>query len=286
MFCLMAVACFGALDTSVKFVGASISAVTALWIRYLFQTVATAVTVVPVRGRSAWRTAHPRFQVLRGLLLLGSSTLGFFSLRHMPVGEFTAIVMITPLVITLIAAVFLKEQVSTTRWLLVAGGFIGVLMIIRPGDDVFSWASLLPLALVGSNAWFQVLTSRMARTEDPLTMHLYTGCICLAATSVLVPLSWTPPGDATVWMALCVMGIMGAVGHFLLIVAYKHAHASTITPFLYAQIAFAMIGGWVVFGHVPDSWSIGGMLLVACCGAGGAWLTARESRISLQATET
>jgi drug/metabolite transporter (DMT)-like permease len=274
-----AVACFAALDTTTKYVSAWVPLLMALWFRYAFQAVATTAVVLPLRGMSALRTLHPKFQVLRGVLLLASSLFAFASLKYMPVGEFTAIVMVSPLAITVLAATVLHEKVTPLRWGLVAGGFIGTLIIIRPGGEAFSWASLLPLALVGTNAWFQVLTSKLARTEDPLTMHFYTGWVGTLIASIALPFVWTGLPNPWLWVGLCFMGLMATVGHFLLILGYQRAPASTLTPYLYAQIAFAMLGGWLVFSHVPDGWSIAGIAMIAFCGAGGAWLTVRESRV-------
>lgn len=286
LFVVLAVACFGTLDTSTKFAAASVPVFMALWLRYLFQTAVTVAVTLPRRGITILRTAHPEFQVLRGVLLLTTSSLAYFSLQHMPVGEFTAIVMVTPLAITVMAATVLKEQVSLMRWVLVAGGFAGVLLILRPGTGVFGWASLLPIGLVICNACFQVLTSRLARTDDPVTIHLHTSWTGLLITTVVVPFVWVRIDSTLVWFALALMAAMGALGHFLLILAYQRAPASSLTPFLYAQIAFAMIGGWIVFDHLPDRWSIAGIALVGSCGAAGAWLTARESRVSIVPTET
>jgi drug/metabolite transporter (DMT)-like permease len=280
-----AVACFGALDTTTKYVSVSVPLLMALWCRYAFQAVATTLTVLPGRGMSVWRTRNPRFQWLRGALLLTSSLLAFASLKYMPVGEFTAIVMITPLAITVLAATVLKERVSAMRWALVAGGFAGTLLIIRPGADAFQWASLMPLALVGTNAWFQVLTSKMARTEDPVTMHLYTGWVGTLMASLGLPFVWTTLQSWWLWALLCFMGAMAAIGHYLLILAYQRAPAATLTPYLYTQIGFAMLGGWMVFSHLPDRSSMAGIVTIAVCGAGGAWLTVRESRMALEPLE-
>ena len=275
-------ACFAALDTVTKVVSASVPLLMALWFRYAFQAVATTIAVLPMRGMAALRTLHPKFQCLRGVLLLTSSLFAFASLKYMPVGEFTAIVMIAPLAITLLAATVLKERVSPMRWVLVAGGFAGTLVIIRPGGEAFHWASLLPLGLVVTNAWFQVLTSRLARTEDPVTMHLYTGWVGTLIASLALPFVWAQLPSWWLWAALCFMGVMATTGHFFLILAYQRAPAATLTPYLYSQIAFAMLGGWLVFSHVPDGWSLIGMGMIAICGAGGAWLTVRESRVKLE----
>lgn len=271
-------ACFAALDTTTKYVSVSVPLLMALWFRYFFQAAATTVVVLPLRGRAVWRTRHLAWQLLRGILLLTSSLLAFASLRYLPVGEFTAIVMVTPLVITLLAATLLKERVSLLRWTLVAGGFAGTLVIIRPGGGAFGWSSLLPLALVASNAAFQVLTSRLARTEDPVTMHLYTGWTGTLLSSLALPFVWTALPDPWLWAGLCFMGLTATVGHFMLILAYYRAPAATLTPYLYSQIGFAMLGGLLVFSHVPDTPSLVGIVMIALCGAAGAWLTVRERR--------
>ncbi|MDB5947822.1 MAG: putative transrane protein [Ramlibacter sp.] len=277
-----ACACFSVLDTTTKYVSASVPLLMALWFRYAFQAVATTILVLPLRGAKVLRTRHLPFQCLRGVLLMASSLFGFASLKHMPVGEFTAIVMISPLVVTLLAATVLKERVSLMRWMLVAGGFAGTLVIIRPGGETFNWVTLLPLGLVASNAWFQVLTSKLARTEDPVTMHLYTGWVGTLFASLALPFVWVQLGASWLWLPLGLMGVMATVGHFMLILAYQRAPAATLTPYLYSQIAFAMLGGWLVFQHVPDRRAMAGMVMIAVCGAGGAWLTVRERRLPLE----
>lgn len=283
---IAAVACFAVLDTTTKYISLSVPLLMALWFRYMFQAVATTLAVLPVRGLAVLKTEHPKYQCLRGVLLLSSSLFAFFSLRYMPVGEFTAIVMISPLVITLMAATALKERVSLLRWSLVAGGFIGTMVIIRPGADDFDWTMLLPLGLVTCNAWFQTLTSKLARTEDPVTMHFYTGWVGALIASLALPFVWVSLESWTLWAALVLMGVMATVGHFMLILAYQRAPAATLTPYLYAQIAFAMLGGWVVFSHVPDGLSLMGIVMIAVCGAAGAWLTVRESRVKVEPVES
>ena len=280
---IAASACFSALDTTTKYVSTSVPLLMALWFRYFFQAVATTVVVLPMRGMKVWRTRRLAWQIVRGVLLLASSLLAFVSLRYLPVGEFTAIVMITPLVITLLAARMLHERVSPLRWALVVGGFAGTLIIIRPGHGSFGWASLIPLALVASNAAFQVLTSRLARTEDPVTMHLYTGWTGTLASFLVLPFVWTSLADPWMWGWLCFMGLMATVGHFMLILAYYRAPAAVLTPYLYTQIGFAMLGGLLVFQHVPDHLSLFGIGMIAFCGAAGAWLTVRERREQIAA---
>ena len=283
---VLAVACFATLDTATKLSTAGVPILMGVFVRYAFQAVATTLVLLPRHGSALLRTRHPRYQLLRGTLLLASSVLAFFSLRHMPLAEFTSIVLIAPLVITLLAATALKERVSPLRWALVAGGFTGTLVILRPGGDAFGWAMLLPIGLVITNAWFQVLTSKLARTENPLTMHFYTGWVGTLLAALALPFVWTALPSWHWWALLGLMGFMGTVGHFILILAYQRAPASTLTPYLYAQIAFAMLGGWVMFSHVPDHVSLAGMAMIAVCGAAGAWLTVRERRVPIEPAES
>ena len=287
---IAAVACFATLDTTTKIVSAGVPLLMALWFRYFFQAVATTAVVLPTRGWRSLRTAHPKFQLLRGLLLLASSLFAFLSLKHMPVAEFTSIVAIVPLAITLLAATALGEKVSRLRWSLIVGGFIGTLIIIRPGSEHFGWSIIFPLVVVCTNSCFQVLTSKLARTEDPVTMHFYTGWVGTLIASLALPFIWTSLPSWWLWAGLMLMGLAATAGHLLLILAYTRTTAATLTPFFYAQIGFAMLGGWLAFSHVPDSWSLVGIGMIALCGALGAWLTARESQalkqVKLQPVES
>lgn len=285
-FALFAVACFAAMDTTTKHISLHLSLLMALWVRYAFQALVTTAAVLPGRGLKVFYTQHPRYQLLRGLLLFCTSLLAFFSLKYMPVGEFTAIVMITPLVITLLAAKRLKEHVSRMRWTLVYAGFIGTLIVIRPGGTAFDWGLILPLLLVGTNSAFQVLTSKMARTEDPITMHLYTGWVGALLATVILPWTWESPQLWSEWLQMLLIGLLGTLGHFFLIMSYSRSPAATLTPYMYVQIGFATVGGWLVFGHVPDQVTLWGMAVVGISGALGAWLTLKESRVPVTLPES
>ena len=285
-FAVLATACFATLDTTTRHISASMSVLLALWFRYAIQAVITTAIVWPGRGRKVLMTKHPRFQLARGLLLFVCSMLAFYSLKYMPVGEFTAIALLAPLVITLLAARMLKEKIRPLRWMLVTGGFLGTLAIIRPGSHHFDWTVIFPLILVATNSAFQILTSKMAQTEDPVTMHFYTGWIGTFMATLILPFVWEIPTEWTLWLQLFLMGLLGTIGHFLLILAYGRAPAATLTPYMYTQIGFGVLGGWLVFNHLPDQWTLIGMGLVALCGALGAWLTVRENRIAIQPPES
>ncbi|WP_242671341.1 DMT family transporter [Hylemonella gracilis] len=276
LLALGALACFATLDTSAKIVALTLPVLLGLWFRYIFQAVLTTVVMLPQRGRAIFHTRRPGLHVLRGALLAVTSLLTFLSVKYMPVGEFTAIAMIAPLVVTLLAASLLGEHVSRLRWTLIAGGFVGTLIIIRPGGELFGWHVLLPLAQVGTHSSFQLLTGKMVQTEDAVTMHFYTGWVGALLASLALPFIWVTPQTWPEWSALVLMGLTGTIGHFALIQAYRRAPASTLMPLMYVQIAFAMFAGWIVFGHFADGWGLLGMLLIASCGAASAWLALRE----------
>lgn len=282
---MLAAVCFSTLDTTSQYVSQFVPILMALWVRYMFQTVVSAAVMLPQHGVAVLRTAHPKFHVARGLLLLVCTGFAFASLKFMPVSEFTAIIMITPLVITLLAAVVLKEHVSRLRWALVVGGFVGTLIIIRPNRHGFDAVLLLPLCVVMCGAGFQLLTSKMAHTENPMTMHFYTGLVGALVSTFALPFVWQWLDSWHLWLLLLLIGASSTTGHFLLIMAYKKSPAATLTPYLYTQIAFAMLGGWLVFRYVPDGWSQVGIGLIAICGALGAWLTVVERREALDAME-
>ena len=264
--------CFALLDTTSQYVGPVVPVLMAVWLRYVTQTVMTTALLRPQRGRSLLHTRAPAWQLGRGLLMLGSSVVAFISLRHVPVGEFTAIMMLVPLVVTLLAALMLRERVNALTWVLVTGGLVGALIVIRPKGSDFQGAMLLPLLLVLVNAAYQIITSHMVRTEDPGTMHFYTGLLGLVCCSLVLPWAWAPMADWTLWALAGLLGVFGSIGHYLLIQAYHRAPASRLTPYLYAQIAFATLAGWVVFGYAPDAWSIAGIALIALCGGLGVRL--------------
>ena len=278
---LGAVALFASLDTATKLVLTTVPMMMALWFRYFVQAVATAAIMLPRRGWRSWHTQRPGLHLLRGLLLVSSSLAAFSALQHIQVAEFTAIVALSPLIVTALAALLFGERVSPARWLLVLGGLGGALIIIRPGAESFSAAMLLPLLVLAANSSFQLLTSRMVRSEDPMTMHLYTGCIGALIASLALPWVWRELSWLE-WGRMMVMGLSAAIGHFLLILAYSRTPVAVLSPYLYAQIAFAVIGGWLVFSHTPDGWALLGMCVIAACGATGAWLILRQSRSERQ----
>ena len=287
---LMAV-CFASMDSLIRYLGLLLPVWLILWARYSFQAIAMTLwlTIRALRGGPGFRVAHPKFQFVRGLLLLVTSAMSFYGVQYMPVAEFTAINMLTPVVVTLLAAMLLHEHVTPLRWALVVGGFAGALIVIRPGSGLFGWAVLFPLTGALSYASFQVLTSKLASLEDPFTTHFYTG---LTGAVLLSLLLWFGPFDLQAALhgatpdqlaLLCVIGGLGTLGHLLLILALGLASTGTLMPFIYVQIAAAAAIGWLAFDHLPDAAAWLGMAVISASGAAAVWLNVREAQARRQA---
>jgi drug/metabolite transporter (DMT)-like permease len=268
---------FATLDTTSQLIGMAAPIVMVQWMRYLVQTASSVAVIAQAGDLRVLRIQKPALHITRGVLMLSTTMLGFTSLRYVPVAEFTAIVMLTPLVITLAATRLLGEHVPPVRWLLAGGGFVGVLIIIRPGSQAFDPAVLLVLLLVVMGAAFQILTAYMMRTESASHTHLSSGVTGFIVMSCALPFFWQALPFRT-WGLILIVGFAASTGHLLLNLAFKRVSASVATPYLYSQMGFAALGGWLVFGRAPDVYSWLGMALVAGCGVANAWLSMRENR--------
>ena len=164
---------FAALDTTVKYVSAFLPLITTLWVRFVFQSLITAGMLLPSRGRAVWRVNRFGALALRGVLMALSSAVAFMGLKFMPVAEFTAVMMLTPMMITLVSAYLLREGVSWQRWLLLVGALVGALLVIQPGATHFGWAMLLPVLLIALNVAYQLLT----RHQPPMCRPAACTCI-------------------------------------------------------------------------------------------------------------
>ena len=266
VFAVLAMACLSFSDATSKWVMLSVTPLMVLWFRYAVQALGTAMVLAPVRGRAMWRTHSLRWQLLRGLLMVSCSLLAFYCLQRMPVAEFTATVMLTPLVLTALARFVMKESVSPLRWLMVVGGLVGALLVIRPGGQVDPSVGWMALTVVVTYAVFQAVTSHMTRTEDPAVMQLYTGWVGWAVSTLLVLNAWVTPQTLNEWVLLLLVGLAATLGQYLLIVAFSKAPASVVSPFLYTAVGFSTLMGWWLFDHIPDALAFTGMGLVVLCG--------------------
>ena len=283
-------ACFAGMDTIVRHLDGRIPVLLMLGLRYGLQAGLMALFLL-LAPRQGFATAHPRFQALRGSLLLCSSAMAFIGLQYIPVAEYTAISMLTPVLVTLLAAVLLHEAVSAGRWALVGGALLGALVVIRPGSGLFGWAVLFPLTGALAYASFQVLTRRLSAVENPYTTHFYTGqtgillvlpMLLVSGIDVAATVRAISPSDAAL---MVVVGLLGTLGHLLLVLALGMAPTATLMPFTYSQIALATGLAWWVFGRLPDGWAWLGMAIITGCGAASAWLNVRRRPVSGQGAD-
>jgi drug/metabolite transporter (DMT)-like permease len=265
---LLATCCFGCLDTISKYLVAYYPASSLVWVRYVLQTVVMAAIFLPRMGMRLVRTASPGVQLVRGLMLVLSSVVFVIALNHMQIAEVASIVFLAPIIVALVGGPLLGERVSARTWLALAGGFTGVLLIIRPGGNAFSWWALLPLGCAFFFAGYQILTRKLAGRDDPITTLFYPGLIACLVVPPLFPGAFDVPTVPLHFAMIVAIGVLGAVGHFLLIRAHGHAPATLLAPFGYTQLLVVLTLGWLVFDQLPDGIALTGIALIAASGLG------------------
>jgi len=276
---LAAVFFFALLDATSKGLAATYPVPFLAWSRYLVHFLLMVVFLGPRLGRGLVATRRPVLQILRALLLVGVTACMMAALRAMPLAETTAVVFITPLLVAILAGPWLKEKIGLSRWLAVAVGFIGVLLVARPGGGLSGEGIAWALACAACYTVYQLLTRQLSPTENTLTMLFYTALVGTLSMTLATPWFGTIPSiQGWDWLRICAMGLFGGTGHFLLIAAFRHAPASTLSPFLYVQLLWATLLGWLVFGHLPDALAALGMTIIAASGLGLALIQRRESR--------
>src|SRR5512145_1259191 len=218
---LLATACFGCLDTLSKYLVAHYPAAALVWLRYMLQTLVMMAIFLPRMGLRLVRTSSPGLQFVRGLTLVVSSVVFVIALLHMQIAEVASIVFLAPIIVALAGGPLLGERVSARTWFALAGGFTGVLLIIRPGGSAFTWWALLPLGCAFFFAGYQILTRKLAGHDDPITTLFFPGLIAVVAIPPVFPGAFSDVPTAPLHAALLgVIGILGGVGHFLLIRAH------------------------------------------------------------------
>lgn len=275
---------FSLMDAGTKFLGALLPMVLILWSRYAIQTLVMAGTVVYNRGWKGFRTEHPRVQFLRGSMLIMLSILTFYSLKYLPLAEFTAIIMLSPILVTALTSRLSQRPLGLLRWLLILTAFAGTITVIRPGSALFDVVALLPLLATLVSAAYNLVTSRLALLDNPHTTQFYTGLTGVALLSPLIALQAGELSElgmrleARNFLLLLAVGLLGTVAHLLLVMAFRRAHPAALMPFTYTQIAFAALIGWIFFRHSPDFWAWIGMSVIAVASCLSAWLDMHESR--------
>lgn len=267
--------CFAALDSSAKWLVMVLPVFQVVWLRFVTHSVLGILVLTPKYGWALYRTRQPRLQLLRALMQAVMTGLNFWALQYLQLDVTGAIQFSVPILIAVISAQLLGERLDARRWIAILVGFAGVLLIVRPGSQGFHPAIILSLINAVLYALFNMLTRRLAATELAATTQLWSA---LGAAVLLTPfglMAWTPPQDAITWFLVLAMGAFGGLGHLMVTQAHRYASAAVLGPFLYQQIIYMTLFGWLIFGHVPDASVMGGAAIVV---ASGLYLLYREFR--------
>jgi drug/metabolite transporter (DMT)-like permease len=236
-----------------------------LWVRYMVHAIFMLTVFGPRMRLNLVRTRRPVLQVLRALFLVASAFLFMRGLRSLPLGDATAINFIAPLLMTALSAPLLGEKVETRDWLAVFLGFGGVLIIVRPGGGMLQLAALFPFLSACCSSFYQILTRKFRSSENPITMHFFTGMTGVIVTSVAWQTGWIMPTPVHAFLMLC-LGFTAGVGHYLLIEAFRRIGPAVAAPFTYTQLVCALLFGWAIYGEMPDAVSLFGILVIVGSG--------------------
>lgn len=267
--------CFAALDSTAKWLVLALPVFQVVWLRFVTHSLLGILVLTPRYGLALYQAKEPGLQLVRALMQAVMTALNFWALQYLQLDVTGAIQFSVPILIAVISAWWLGERLDARRWIAILIGFAGVLLIVRPGTQGFHPAIFLSLINAVLYALFNMLTRRLAATELPATTQLWSA---MGAALMLTPLGlmqWVSPTDWLTWALVLSMGLYGGVGHLLVTQAHRYASAAVLGPFLYQQIIFMTLFGWLVFGHVPDMAVIAGAAVVVVT---GLYLLYREFR--------
>lgn len=268
LFVVLATLAFALADVATKHLAMLYPVPVVVAVRYLVNLALLVVFLWPRQRARLWRSQRSWLVLLRGLCLAAASLTMGWALQVMPVGETVAIVYVAPFAVMLLAVPLLGERVSTVGWAGAAFGFVGVLLIARPGGTLDPMGVLFAVVNAGFSTAYHLLTRLLSRTESTISMLFHTAWVGAAVFCVLAVPSlegFAPAAPDVGLMAL--LGALATLGHFLFTAAYREAPASLLAPVNYLHLVWAGGLGWLVFGHVPDSWSLVGITLVTGAGA-------------------
>ncbi|GAU82453.1 DMT family transporter [Bosea sp. BIWAKO-01] len=268
-----AVLCFSLLDTSAKWLAGHMDPLQVVFARYAGSMILVSLLLNPWSHPGILRTKKPWLQAVRSLLLLGSTALNFFALKYLQLAETVSIMFATPLLVALVSGPLLGEWPGPRRLVAIGVGFIGVLVITRPGLGGMHPAALLCMIGVVCYAFYSISTRLLAAFDPPETTMVYSGVAGTVALLPIIPLFWTWPDGPLPWALMLVTGAMGGFGHWLLILAHRLAPATVLAPFIYSQIVWMVTLGYLVFGQLPDRWTFIGAAIVI---SSGLYLLYRE----------
>lgn len=254
------------MDGTAKRLTTEVPLVMVLWGRYFFHALVTFVVIAAgSRSLGFLRAKRPGLQTLRAATLLMATTCMYFALTMMPLADATSIQFFAPVLVTAFSVPLLGERVGARRWAAVVLGFLGVLLVARPGSGVLGWAALLPLAAAVGVALYMILTRIMRAMDSPAATAFYSTALGALALSLLVPGHWQALSPS-LWVLMVAMGTAGALGHFLLIRAFHLAPASFLAPFTYAQLVASVIYTGLFFDDRLSPWTLAGGFVVVGSG--------------------
>ena len=272
LMCL-ALLCFSGLDATAKWVNRSVDPLVTVWARYVSAACLTFIFINPWTKPGAVATRRLPLQLARSFMLFLSTICNFVALQYLQLVEALSIVFSTPLIVTLLAGPILGERIGMPRLIAVCVGFIGVLVVARPGLGTMHPAALLSLTGAVAYAFYGITTRMLASTDSSATTIIYSSLAGIVLMTPLLPWVWTTPSSPLTWALLTMTGLFGAVGHWLLVLAHARAPAVILSPFIYSQIIWMLALGYIVFGDWPDPWTFAGAGIVI---ASGLYLLYRE----------
>lgn len=276
-----AVALFACLDTTAKYLNTQTDSLQIAWARYTSAFVLTLIVSNPLTHPGLLRTRSPKLQIARSLLLVGSTALNFLGLRWLQLDEALSIIFTFPLLVAIISGPMLGEWIGWRRWTAIGFGFVGVLLITRPGLGGMHPAALFTLGATICYGFYAVITRIVSRVDSNQTSLFYANFIGALVMLPVIPVVWQPPVDWVVALLMVMIGVLGSTGHYFLIAGHKLAPASVLSPFVYTQLIWVIIFGYLVFGQVPNSWTIAGAAIVI---ASGLYLLYRERKLGKSTT--
>jgi drug/metabolite transporter (DMT)-like permease len=276
-----AVALFACLDTTAKYLNTKMDPMQIAWARYTSAFVLTLIVSNPLTHPGLMRTKRLNLQIVRSILLAGSSVLNFLALRWLQLDEALSIIFTFPFIVAIAAGPMLGEWIGWRRWCAIAVGFGGVLLITRPGFGGMHPAAFISLAATICYGLYAVITRVVSRVDSNQTSLFYANFIGALLLLPVIPFVWTTPENWAIALMLMGTGVLGSLGHFFLIAGHKLAPASVLSPFVYTQLIWVVILGYLVFDHVPTGWTMAGAAVVI---SSGLYLLHRERKRGQSAT--
>ena len=269
-----AVFCFASMDATAKYLMKEIGPAQTIWARYTVQALLVTVLILP-KINIYGKTKYPKLQFVRSVALMMATTLFFFAFSRLVLAEASAIFNISPVLITLGAFLFLREQIGPRRVIGILVSLLGALIIIRPGSGVFTIYAILPLGAAIFYSTYSLATRFVGTDESPWTSLFYSAIFGAICYSIYIVFHWNPMSNNALLLTI-IIGLFGTAGHICLIKALTLGEASLVAPFIYTNLLFTTIWGVVLFGNFPDFWTIAGALIIV---AAGIYVWARDRAV-------